>query len=179
MYPSEYAYHKDSVTRAESVGVNCRMYAAGITHQRTEDYIHCDGSQLKLTDSNTSESNAQYRSGDYYVWPTSTSSSQILFIFPTRVNLTTITLHYYRDSDQRRPGLRFFTVLNTFDIWDAPTVSDIYVEVPAEPEDGEPDGHRKISISFNFDTARILMIKFRSEHSFAVSEVKFFTCTGK
>ena len=56
----------------------------------------CDGTQLKLTDSNFGQE--QYQPTDHYVW-ISRSDEQLLFIFPRRVSLTTITLHYYSDSD--------------------------------------------------------------------------------
>ena len=67
VYPSEYAYRDDSVTRAESASANCRRYppnhlqAGG--HQ--EDYIHCysNGTQLKLTDFNLGQK--QYTSSNY------------------------------------------------------------------------------------------------------------------
>ena len=39
----------------------------------------------------------QYSSGHSYVWSAG-RGGQLLFIFPTRVFLTTITLHYYFDS---------------------------------------------------------------------------------
>ena len=55
MYPSEYAYCNDSVSRIESASANCRMYPVipglpGSIH--STDYIHCDGTQLKLADNN-------------------------------------------------------------------------------------------------------------------------------
>ena len=89
VYPSEYAYRDDSVTRAESPNANCSSYPP------REDYIHCDGTQLKLADSNIGQE--LYRSTDYYQWSAG-SAGKLLFIFPTRVSLTTITLHYYSDS---------------------------------------------------------------------------------
>ena len=54
VYPSEYAYHQDFVTRAEGHSANCRTYQAGNLPVGVypEDYIHCDGVQLKLADSN-------------------------------------------------------------------------------------------------------------------------------
>ena len=49
-HPSEYAYHSDSVNRTESGSANYRRYPADPASQ--EEYIHCDGLQLQLTDSN-------------------------------------------------------------------------------------------------------------------------------
>ena len=46
---------------------------------------------------------------------------QLLFIFPTRVSLTTITLHYYSDSVPGLPRLRFYAVPDDFNARDAPT----------------------------------------------------------
>ena len=61
----------------------------------SNDYIHCDGIQLKLADSDLGLE--QHKSSKYYVWIAG-SNGQLLFIFPTRVSLTTITLHHYSDS---------------------------------------------------------------------------------
>ena len=58
-------------------------------------YIHCDGDQLKLSDSDRG-SNTEYTPNSCYVWPAG-SDGQLLFIFPTKVSLTTIILHYYSD----------------------------------------------------------------------------------
>ena len=90
-------------------------YPTSLTQAGTspEDYFHCGGTQLKLTDSDIGSK--QYSSSDYYVWPAETMS-QLLFIFPTRVNLTTITLHYYRDSVRGCPRLRFYAVPDDFDV---------------------------------------------------------------
>ena len=175
MYPSEYAYHDDSVNRAESGSANCRRYPQnGLgTTIRKEEYIHCDGSQFKLTDSDFGS--GQYQDGDYYVWITG-RDGQLLLLFPTRVSLTTITLHYYSDSDRGLPRLRFYAVPDNFDVWDAPTTSIPHVDVAAVPPGGEPAGHRNISIYVNFNTKRVLMYKYSSSYSFAVSEVEFFKC---
>ena len=122
VYPSEYAYRDDSVNRAESGSANCRRYPAGNLQGgiHTEDYVHCDGTQLRLADSDVGQE--QYSSSDYYVWSAG-RDGQLLFILPTRVSLTTITLHYYSDSDLGFPRLRFYAVPDDFDVWDAPTTS--------------------------------------------------------
>ena len=134
------------------------------------DYIHCDGKQLKLTDSNIGQE--QYRSSDYYVWPAG-SDGRLLFIFPTRVSSTNITLHYYSDSVRGRPRLRFYDVPDDFDIWDALTSGNPYVGVALVPPGGEPAGHRSVSIiiNTNFNTKKVLLYKFSSSFLFAVSEV--------
>ena len=112
------------------------------------------------------------------MWPVGTRS-QLLFIFPTRVNLTTITLHYYSDSDRGLPRLRFFAVPDDFDIWNLPSASYSYVEFAAVPPGEEPTGHRNVSIHINLDTKKMLMFKIGSTFSFAVSEVEFFMCLSK
>ena len=182
MYPSEYAYRDDSVsTRTESVSANCRRYPP-----RDDDggikYIHCDGVTLKLSDSDRG-SNMEYTDTSYYVWNTG-SAEQLLFIFPTRVSLTTITLHYHSDSVRGRPRLRFYiyAVPDDFDVWDFPTINDQYVGIASVPPRGEPAGHRSISINANFiNTMKLLMYKFSSDFILAVSEVEFFTmsCNSK
>ena len=173
MYPSEYAYRDDSVTRAESASANCRRYPPG--NQRsvhTERYIHCDGTRLKLADSNFGQE--QYHHTDYYTW-NSTSGEQILFIFPTRVSLTTITLHYYSDSVRGRPRLRFYAVPDDFNVWEALTTNTPHEDVPSVPPGGEPAGHRNVSINVNFNTQKVLMYKY-SYYQFVVSEIEFFKC---
>ena len=176
MHPSEYAYHHNSVTRAESGSANCRRYPAGNFQGilNTENYVHCDGTQLKLADSDIGQE--QYSSGQHYVWGAGRDEQQLLFIVPTRVSLTTITLHYYSDSDQGLPRLRFYAVPDDFDVWDAPTTSTPHVDVAAVPPDGEPAGRRNVSISVSFNAKRVLMNKFSSTYPFAVSEVEFFEC---
>ena len=139
----------------------------------TELYIHCDGNQLLLADSDLGPEN--YRGSVYYVW-SARSGGQLLFIFPTRVSLTTITLHYYSDSVRGLPHLRFYAVPDDFDVWDAPILGTPHVDVAAVPPDGELAGRRNVSINVNFSTMKVLMYKYASTYLFAVSEVEFFKC---
>ena len=176
MYPSEYAYRDDSVTRVESASANCRRFNLAIglpAGLHPENYIHCDGRQLKLTDSNFGQE--PYRSSDYYQWSAG-SAEQLLFIFPTRVSLTTITLHYYSDSDRGLPRLRFYAVPDDFDVWDAPTSGTPYTGIGSVLPGGEAAGHRSVSVNFN--TKRVLIYKYSSSFMFAVSEVEFFRCNS-
>ena len=180
MYSSEYAYHRDSVYRNERGSANCRNYESGLViTDYSQDYIHCDSTQLRLTDSDLGSE--QFTTSDYYVWNAGSRSSQLLFIFPTRVNLTTITLHYYSDRVRGLSRLGFWPVPDDFDVWDAPHAGYSYVEVAAVPPGEEPAGERNVGINYDIDvnTNKILLVKYSSSFSFAVSEVKFFTCTGK
>ena len=178
MYPSEYAYRDDSVTRTEKkTVVICESYS------EMKDNIHCYNNgpreQLKLSDSDRG-SNTEYTPDSYYVWSDG-SDGQLLFIFPTRVSLTTITLHYYSDSVRGLPQLRLYAVSDDFDVWDAlisVNPHDIK-EVASVSSGGEPARRRSISVNVNFNTSRILMYKFRSTFMFAVSEVEFFRCSKK
>ena len=170
--PSEYAYRDDSVTRAERGSANCRKYPR-FEGDASIRYTHCDGTQLRLTDSDLGQE--QYGSGDYYVW-SAERDGQLLFIFTTRVSLTTITLHYYSDSVRDLSQLRFYAVPDDFDVWDAPTSGIPRVNVAAVPQDGEPAGHRSVSINVNFSTKKLLMYKDKGSYQFAVSEVEFFKC---
>ena len=177
MYPSEYAYRDDSVTRFERASANCVNYPPG--HQdgiHSQNYIHCNGTQLQLADSIFGQE--QYQSSDYYVW-SATRDSQLLFILPTRVSLTTITLHYYGDSVQGLPRLRFYAVPDDFDVWNAPSTSNPRVDVAAVPPDGEPADRRNVTINVNFNTKKVLMYKYSSSFQLAVSEVEFFICDGE
>ena len=140
-------------------------------------YVHCDGEQLKLSNSGRGF-NTGYTSTSYYVWTTG-SADQLLFIFPTRVSLTTITLHYYSDSDRGLPRLRFYAVPDEFDVWNAVTAGNPYGGAALVPPDGEPAGHTSVSININFNTKRVLMYKYSSSFSFALGGVEFnnSTCT--
>ena len=177
MYPSEYAYQRNSVTRSERSSANCRPYESGLDEKAsaTQNYNHCVGSQLRLTDSDLGSE--QYRSSVYYVWNAGSSDHQLLFIFPTRVNLTTITLHYYGDNVRGLSRLRFFAVPDDFAIWDGLVSSYSNVEIAAVPPGGEPAGRRNVSVNVNFTTKKILMYKYSSSLMLAVSEVEFFTCS--
>ncbi len=104
----------------------------------------------------TLDKNHTVASSEYYWWSTG-SDGQLLFIFPTRVSLTTITLHYYSDSIRGLPRLRFYAVVDAFDVWDAPTTNFPHVEVAAVQPGGEPAGHRSVSINVNFNTKKVLM----------------------
>ena len=176
--PSEYAFHDDSVSRAERYRAGCRTYSSGLgTGVMTEEYIHCDGTQLRLTDSDLGSE--QYRASDYYMWSAGSGNSQLLFIFPTRVNLTTITLHYYSDSERGLPRLRFYAVPDNFDIWEALSASYSYIEVAALPLGGQA-GLNCISTTVRFYTKKVLMIEYGSTYQFEVSEVEFFSaCKGE
>ena len=147
------------------------------TRVYTEDYTHCDGTQLRLTDSNLGSE--QCSSSDYYVWNAGSSAHQLLFIFATRVNLTTITLHYYSDNTRGLPRLRFYAVPDDFDVWDAPVASNGFQDITLVPPGGELTGQRSVSINFNYTTTKVLMYKSRSDFMFSVSEVEFLTCNNK
>jgi hypothetical protein len=110
------------------------------------------------------------------VW-TAGSDGQLLFIFPARVSFTTITLHYYSDSDRGLPRLLFYAVPDDFDVWDVLTTSTPSVDVASVLLGGEPAGRRSVSINVNFNAKKILMYKYNSNFRFAVSEVEFFTCS--
>ncbi len=168
VYPSKYVYRDDSVTRAESARANCTRYH--------EVYICCDGNQLKLSDSEGGP-HMEYTANSYYVW-TNDSVGKLLFVFPTRVSLTTITLHYYSDSDRGLPKLTFYAVPDDFEIWDTPSGRDPIVGSTSPQQGGEPVGMRNRNVTIknaNLHTKKVLMIKLRSKLQFAASEVDFFT----
>ena len=99
---------------------------------------------------------------------------QLLFIFPTRVDLTTITLHYYSDSQRGLPRLRFYAAPDDFNVWDTPPGDNRYADIAAVPPGEELAGRRNVSINFNFSTQKILLVKIGSTYKLAVSEVEFF-----
>ncbi len=175
MYPTEYAYRDDSITRSESASANCRRYPYGNIHSGShpEDFIHCNGTQLKLADSTFGQE--QYWTRDFFVW-SADRDERLLFIFPLRVSLTTITLHYYGDNVRGLSRLRFYAVPDDFNIWYALAIGTPHVDVAAVPPDGEPVGHRNISINVNFNTKKVLMYKYSNSFQFEMSEVEFITC---
>ena len=173
VYPLEYTYLGHTVNNHEKTSANCRRYPPSLQlHVHTDNYIYCIGTQLRLADSDIGS--GQYTSSDYYVWPAETRS-QLLFIFSTRVNLTTITLHYYSDNVRGLPRLRFYAVPDDFDVWESPSGSYSYVEVASVPLGGGPAGHTMISVGIYFNTRKLLMSKYSSIFLFAVSEVQFFS----
>ncbi len=180
VYPTVYAFRDDSVNRAESSSANCRRYSADFLAQgvSTDQYTHCDGIQGKLTDSDLGQLQECYSRADYYIWIAG-RDAQVLFVFPTRVSLTTVTLQYYSDSHRGLPRLRFYAVSDDFDVWDAPTTGHPHVDVASVPTGGEPAGRRSVNINVNFNTKRVLMYKYSSSFQFEVSEVEFFNCTSK
>ena len=180
VYPSGYAYQMNFVNKNERRSASCSPYASGLSDMSgvfTDDYTHCDGSQLRLTDSDIGSE--QYNISDYYVWNAEARGNQLLFIFPTRVNLTTIRLHYYSDNTRGLPRVRFLAVPDNFDVWDAPLASYSHVDIAAVPPGGEPAGRRNVSVNINFVSTKVLFYRYRSHFAFAVSELKFFNCTGK
>ena len=142
-----------------------------------QHYVHCNGMQLRLSDSNIGPEH--YSSSYYYEWPARTEPRQLLFTFPTRVNLTTITLHYYSDSQRGLPRLRFTAVPDNFDVWDATTSSHEYVQVDSVPPGGESTGHNNVNLCMHFTTTKLLMIMVGRNFNFAVSEVQFFTFSAR
>ena len=173
---SEYAYHGDSVNRAERLSAKCRNYPGG--HAFQEQYIHCDGIQLQLSDSNLGSE--QYQTNECYVWSAGQGTNrQLLLILPKRVSLTTITLHYYSSNFRDLSRLRFYAVSDDFDVWDVLATGYPQVDIASVPPGGQPAGRRNVSINVNFNTRRVLMYKYSSSLMFAVSEVEFFTCSGK
>ncbi len=178
MYPSEYAYLDDSVTRSERTSANCRRYPSDHTEGAfVGSYIHCDGTQRKLTDSDLGRE--PYSSSDYYIWSAG-RDEKLLFIFPTRISLTTITLHYYSDNFRGLPRLTFYAVPDDFDVWDAVVVGTPQLNVAEVPPGREPAGHRSVSINVcnYFDTRKVLVYiyQYSSRFRFALSEVDFITC---
>ena len=179
VYPSKYTYQKNSVSRMEHSDANCRAYpeaAIGPGLHRS-NYIHCNGTQLLLTDSHFGSE--MYNEADYYRWPSNLVGSQLLFIFPTRVNLSTITLHYYSDSVRGLPTLRFYAVPDDFDVWDAPITMYPYVDIASVQPAEVPGGSTNTSVHTNFLSKKLLLYKSRSSYMFSLSEVEFFTCNSK
>ena len=185
--PKEYSYKDNSVIRTVSEGNNCIRYDQGDNNGDpvdTTQYIHCHGSNL-LTDSDTGPSQYDGSRTPLYIW-TSSKAQQLLFVLPTTTNLAMITLHYYSGYYQGShkaglPRLRLFAVPDDFDVWDASIANSRFSVVVSmmSPEEQRPARRRSVSISFNSNTMKVLIVKIGSDFHFAVSEVEFFTCTSK
>ena len=161
MYPSEYVYQEYSVYSIERASANCRNYPPSSPQLgvSTENYIHCDGTPLRLTDSDIGSE--QFTTSNYYVWlGHETRNHQLLFICPTRVNLIIITLHYYRTSGRGLPRLRFYTVPDDFDVWDAPISFYSHIDIAAVPPSASEwsVGRQNVSVSFNVTTRKYLWL---------------------
>ena len=142
----------------------------------TDQYIHCDGTHLQLNYSNIGQE--PYQHTDYYRWLPG-SDGQLLFIFPTAVSLTTITLYYYSNSHRGLPRLRFYAVPDDFNVWNNPNTTCSYpsVDVASVSSGIERADLKNVSINVNFNTTKMLMYKYSSSSLiFAVSEVEFFIC---
>ena len=185
--PTEYAYHKQATGTGggEAATAMCTVYPEGLANDTESDvdlserYTHCNGTQLRLTDSELGpEKSINYSL--YYEWGKGTT--QLLFIFSTRVNLTTITLHYYSGGQYSLPSLTFYAVPDNFYVWNNATFGNYtFVTLTSEPQaDLGSKSRRNVSVNVNFNTKKVLMVKERSGFNFAVSEVESFTrCNGK
>ena len=176
LQPVEYAYRDSSVSVSEKASAMCRRYQFDHVSQTRDDriqYKHCDGTQLRLADSDLGSD--EYRRNFYYVWREG-PRGQLLFIFST---IVTITLHYYSDSVQGLPRLVFHAVPDDYNIWDGLRTNYRPTEVAAVPPDGEPAGLMNVNINVSFNTRKVLMYKSSADFQFAVSEVEFFTCDSK
>ena len=120
-----------------------------------------------------------YNEYDDYKWHVNSESGQLLFIFLTAVNLTTIILHYYSDSTRGLPRLRFWAVPYDFDVWDAPITMYPYVDIAPVYLAEVPGGSTNTSVHTNFLSKKVLLYKLRSSYMFSLSEVEFFTCNSK
>ena len=120
-----------------------------------------------------------YRSSDYYEWPAGSEPRKLLFIFPTTVGLTSMTLTYYSDSQRGRPPLRFTAVPDDFNVWDEVLPSYSYIDIAGTPHGSESVGRtRNIVVNLvTIDTTRLLMVKEASSLKFALSEVLFYAIT--
>ena len=112
-----------------------------------------------------------------------THYGELVFIFPTRVNLTTITLHYYSDNIRGFgfPCLEFTALQDDYRIAGDRVRQGTTIEAPRPvPPDGESTGPTSISVNHvNRTTKTILMSIIRCNLqpvTFALSEVEFFTC---
>ena len=95
VYPSEYAYRDDSITRYESASANCRRYPIipGLpTGIHSKDYIHCDGTQLKLADSDLG-SERPFSSSSHYQWSDG-SGEQLLWSHIPHIQLEVLDYHH-------------------------------------------------------------------------------------
>ena len=181
VYPSEYAYLQDSVYASERSGANCRNYPSGLEPSiRSEDYIHCDGIPLRLADSDYGSEPYNVNSTEYYVWDAETRYRRFLLIFPTRVDMALITLHYYSDSMRGVPHLIIYPIAEPdhFYVWDSLTINDVHLLLGLAPPGSQP-GHRNVSFdSLGINTTKILIII--EAGNFALSEVELYQqCDGE
>ena len=170
VYPSEYAYRDDSVslTRFESASANSRNYPPGDQKQSIspKDYIYCNGTQLKLTDSNLGQEQCQIISGVLGVMSNCCSySPQVSPWLPSHCSTTVTVTKVFPDWDSMLYQMTLISGIPS-----SPSVN-----VAAVPPDGEPTDLGML-VNINFNTKKVLMYEYGSSFVFAVSEVEFFKC---
>ena len=182
MHPTAYAYLGDSVSRSEEDSANCINYPKIPGESVSSDrYIYCNGTQLRLSDSEVG-SQSQCHPSYNYEW-SGTDRRHLLFIFPTRVNLNTFTLRYYRDKQRGLPQLGLYAVPDEFDVWDSTPRDNRLVVISSVLPSEEPEGssciNLPVSLLISTATKKVLMVITRSNYIFSVSEVEFYNCTGR
>ena len=97
---------------------------------------------------------------------------------PCRVTLTSITLHYYSDSQRGLPPLALFAVPDYFEPWGPIHESSKHVDIDAVPPGKRLGIRRYVNLTVDFNsTTKVLMITDNDIfYEFSLCEVEFREC---
>ena len=127
-----------------------------------------------LTDSNAggNTSNTQ----DYLVWNSTNRFSRLLFTFPTKIVLRTITLYYFvgRGSATANPRLEFLAVPDDFTLGGTTPDSTSLLSATLS----EAGSSANVSLCPTM-MSKLLVTKNNEDYRFGLSEVEFFTDYGE
>ena len=185
----EYAYLTSSLSGVDHPGANCSQYSCGNNPSHpptTSYYTHCDGSPLKLSDSEVGSTNNYTADQNQYYC--SNGNLKILFTLSETVQLSHIRLHFYNDWENQINGYykslapTSFSLMNDeYEVWE-PAYPGVHIYGPVHYIDDEYIAGPKnitVSASRGIKTRKVVLTTSysHSPYQFCISEVKFYTCT--
>lgn len=180
-----------SLLSMDHPSANCRQYCSNNnipSHPPALDitsYTLCDGSPLKLSDSQIGSSNDYMTDQDQYYC--SSGSLEILFVLSEKVQLSHIRLHIYNNWNEPINGYyrslapTVFSLMNDdYEIWE-PQFSGVHVYGPHSIVNDYITGPRNITVSAlrEIKTRKVVLTTLTAQHSsyqFCISEIEFYTC---
>ena len=144
----EYAYLTSSLSGMDHPGANCRQYCgSNPSHPPITSYTHCDGSPLKLSDSEVGSTKNYTADQNQYYCSNGPVSLKILFTLSESVQLSHTRLHYYNGpQDNPMSGYRkvlpatIYTLVNDeYEVWE-PYYPRLHISGPEGTADGNTMG---------------------------------------
>ena len=186
----EYAYLTSSLSGMDHLSANCRQYCGNNnipSHPPLTSHTLCDGSLLKLSDSEIGSMTDNY-TADQNQYRCSNATLKILFTLSERVQLSHIRVHFYNDWDNPVDGRykslapTYFSLMNDeYEVWE-PEYPGKHVYGPRSIPDDYIVGPKNITVSSSqgIKTRKVVLTSTHSAHgsyNFCISEVEFYTCT--